>query len=190
MSTLNDDGVHPVRWNPCQRSANPIDIRLSGVPLSSPYGEALTQAVAEVARATKLNITMSGATGFMPTGEALQDPTYKDGEITVFVGSRSSSLWAGASAGTVGIGGFGYVAKTDTIKVGFVVVDQQAADRMTLPQKTEMFMHELGHVVNLGHVSDRTQVMNPTLEELTAWGDGDLLGLARVGADSGCTTSG
>jgi hypothetical protein len=137
-----------------------------------------------------LNITMTGATDFMPTNQTLQDPAHKDGEITVFVGSRTSSLWTGASSGTVGIGGFGFVAKTEAIRVGFVVIDQQAADGMSLALKKEMFMHELGHVVNLGHVSDRTQVMNPTLLGLTGWGDGDLRGLARVGADAGCTISG
>jgi hypothetical protein len=55
-----------------------------------------------------------------------------------------------------------------------------------------VLMHELGHVVGLGHVSDPNEVMfrardvppNP----LTDWGPGDLAGLERVGRNAGCLT--
>ncbi|MEI8083294.1 MAG: hypothetical protein WCI74_15765, partial [Actinomycetes bacterium] len=186
MSTVNNDGVHPVRWNPCEK--DPIDIRLSGASLTSVYGDALAQATREVAGATGLNITLTGTTSFVPQQTSFQDPTYSDGEITVFVGSRTSStMWNGASAGTVGLGGFAYGSGTATIAVGFVVIDQAASTGMSAGHKKEMFMHELAHVVNLGHVNDSHQVMYPSLLGLTSWGDGDLKGLAAVGAGAGCT---
>jgi hypothetical protein len=50
-----------------------------------------------------------------------------------------------------------------------------------------VLMHELGHVVGLEHVRATGQVMQP-VQDLPAavWGAGDLTGLRRVGAASGC----
>lgn len=43
-------------------------------------------------------------------------------------------------------------------------------------------MHELGHVLGLGHVRDPREVMYPESRGLTEYGPGDLTGLARLGA--------
>jgi len=51
-----------------------------------------------------------------------------------------------------------------------------------------VLMHELGHLVGLGHTQDPTQIMNPQLLQTKdgTYGAGDLAGLARLGAASGC----
>ena len=42
--------------------------------------------------------------------------------------------------------------------------------------------------MGLGHVTDRTQLMYPTVS-VYRFGRGDLAGLARVGAYAGCLSS-
>ena len=42
-------------------------------------------------------------------------------------------------------------------------------------------LHELAHVVGLGHVDDPEQVMHDTVLGKAASGDGDLRGLRAVG---------
>ncbi|WP_156035414.1 matrixin family metalloprotease [Terrabacter tumescens] len=44
-----------------------------------------------------------------------------------------------------------------------------------------LFEHELGHLLGLAHVSDRTQVMFDTAGNASTLGDGDRAGLRRLG---------
>lgn len=45
-----------------------------------------------------------------------------------------------------------------------------------------VILHELGHLVGLGHVEDPTQVMYPSSSyEVTSLATGDLNGLAKLG---------
>ncbi|MEX0989922.1 MAG: hypothetical protein WD206_06465 [Actinomycetota bacterium] len=48
-------------------------------------------------------------------------------------------------------------------------------------------LHELGHAVGLAHVHARDEIMSTDgRSTATAYGQGDLAGLARLGADAGC----
>ena len=57
--------------------------------------------------------------------------------------------------------------------------------------RVALYLHEIGHVVGLGHVNDPAQVMYPTLEESDGAGyaAGDRAGLRALGAAAGCLTN-
>lgn len=54
----------------------------------------------------------------------------------------------------------------------------------------QLLLHELGHVMGLGHVKDSWQMMKTPMTRHTArYGAGDLAGLNRLGANQGCLSS-
>jgi hypothetical protein len=70
---------------------------------------------------------------------------------------------------------------------GQVVLDApQILDALSFsggrPIALAVITHELGHLVGLGHVMDRRQLMYPSAQPLvTDFGPGDLTGLAALG---------
>jgi hypothetical protein len=56
-----------------------------------------------------------------------------------------------------------------------------------------VILHELAHVVGLGHTRDRDQLMYPDMAEQTAhtteYRSGDRQGLRLLGRDAGCVAN-
>jgi hypothetical protein len=111
-------------------------------------------------------------------------------------------------SGTVlGEGGFSYAWASRTVsgrttyyvaaQRGFVVIDTPQMLKQTMggfgagARRTNLLLHELGHAMGLGHVTDLRQQMYPTLRSASPNGlaAGDLAGLARVGRGAGCVNT-
>ena len=78
----------------------------------------------------------------------------------------------------------------DWIVHGYAVMmnDPWWADDMELSR--QVWLHEIGHLVGLGHVTDKDEIMSRTpLESSSSFGEGDLAGLAKVGVSQGCRDS-
>ena len=50
-------------------------------------------------------------------------------------------------------------------------------------------MHELAHVLGLGHIKAQGELMEPSGGGVTDFGPGDLEGLSELGRSAGCLTT-
>lgn len=185
---VQDNGVTPVAYDPCR----PVHYVLR--PDSAPPGgeEIVHAAVARLGEATGLSFVHDGATD-EPVGEdrALYQPErYGDRWAPVLVAWQSEAENAALAGDVVGQGGSVAVSLGDGPRVfvtGAVVLDAGQFPGILersdgLATATAIVLHELAHVVGLGHVEDAEQLMYPeTRAGVTDLAAGDLTGLARLG---------
>ncbi|HEV7720763.1 MAG TPA: matrixin family metalloprotease [Iamia sp.] len=179
----------PVTWDPCRPLAVVVDDR------TEPDGGArlLTEALAQVARATGLQIDDEGPTDEAPAEHRapVQEDRYGDRWAPILI-AWSDPEASPALAGDVGGQGGGVAVRRDDASpfayvTGTLVLDgpqmqESLAVRGGSDQVRSVILHELAHVVGLGHVEDPTELMYPEGQPgVTTFGPGDRAGLARLG---------
>jgi hypothetical protein len=193
----NGDGT-PVRWDPC----SPIDVVISrvGGPATYPVTALVADveaAVDSLRAATGLDLVVRGTTDEVPAADR-STVSSEDGRAT----------WAPVLVGwrTPGEGGLPLrdVDRGVAVPVAVGPADERVyvtAQVALNPERTDLtagdtdratswgatVLHELAHVVGLAHVDDPAQLLHTFPGRgPTRFGDGDLAGLAAVGADGGC----
>ncbi|HEY2430494.1 MAG TPA: matrixin family metalloprotease, partial [Acidimicrobiales bacterium] len=193
--TTNADGT-PVRFDPC----TPVHYvtNLAGGP---PNALSLVQsALGQLSQATQVTFVDDGPTTEVPSSNraAYQPGRYPGGWAPVLIAwstpSASSLLPSGGSV--IGEGGSSWVqapGQDEVYVTGEAVINADdtttlAADYGAGSTLGELLLHELGHVVGLGHTADANQVMYPVEHPLgaAAYQAGDLAGLGRLGRGAGC----
>jgi hypothetical protein len=174
----------PVSWNPCR------DIEYVVNPAGAPehWRRLVERSVATVSRATGFRFAFGGET---------DDRNFTD---RIGVLGRSAPVligWADEEevpdlAGDVaGVGGAAYLETSGrwTYSTGMVVLDTDVfvdlspgAGPRAFDLQAAILDHELGHVVGLGHVESRAELMHADNIGRTSFGPGDLQGLALLGA--------
>ena len=161
----------------------------------SPRGgeELIKEAAAEVSAATGLVLTVDGRTTEAPTisRPSIDEKLYGNRWAPVLVAWTHDSANAELAGPVVGIGGPAmapYRSAADMHYVtGAVLLDAPAFDHILDEPDGRVIarsivMHELGHLVGLGHVADQRQLMFASMVGQTGFGDGDLEGLRQVGS--------
>jgi hypothetical protein len=181
----------PVRWSPCA----PIHYvtNLSGAPQNEFVD--VQEAIRRVTAATGIRFVYDGPTGALPRGipNARPLPTppgedappvliaWLDGDEFLQVGGGNSQV--GLAVSSTEPDGFYY----DT---GFVALNggQDLVPGFGVgPTWGPVILHELGHIMGLGHVPATDELMNPQENPVvTDFGVGDLAGLRVLGRHGSC----
>jgi hypothetical protein len=182
------DGVTPVAYDPCR----PVHyvIRPDGAPAGGE--EVITSAIARVSEVTGLQFVYDGATDEPSTHdrEIFQPGRYGDRWAPVLIAWESDTQnpeLAGEIVGeggstAVSIGSGPQVLVTGTVSLDAGQFPQILDRRNGRTIARAIILHELGHLVGLGHVDDDQQLMYPeTRGDVVDFAAGDLTGLAALG---------
>jgi hypothetical protein len=189
FTTLQDDGVTPVAYDPC-RTIHYV-LRPDAAP---PGGDQLIgEAVQRISAVTGLAFAFDGYTDEpLTTGRAVFQPErYGDQWAPVLIGWQTDVENPALAGDVVGEAGSAAVSLGDGPKV--FVSGTVALDAVQLPEilgerdgaatVRGIVLHELGHLVGLAHVDDDDELMYPEARRaVTDFAPGDLTGLAALGS--------
>ena len=179
------------RWDPCQ----PIRYVVSG---SEPFAGAnalLAQTLAEAGAASGLQFVAAGTTDepASPDRPAYQPDRYGRQWAPVLVAWTDQAAVPRLSGNVIGLGGAvsARVHGSTRLVTGLLYFD--APELFLIAQRgtgysamRTVMLHEIGHLLGLGHVQDPGAVMYPSDGAQGDYAAGDLRGLAYAG-DSPCS---
>lgn len=188
--TAHQDGRPdtPVTYNPCRHVHVVVN-----TDLSPPGGtRIIDSALREVSRATGLTFVRDGVTHEIPRrGRPTRDlARYGTGRSPVLIAWTTPEQVSELAGDVAGLGGS--IAERDSVTgrltyvTGTVSLDSPTLSGILTRPDGELHvrafvMHELAHVVGLAHVDDPDELMYADNVGQTAFGPGDLTGLARLG---------
>ena len=171
----------PVGWDPCRPIKYAVD------PAGEPPGGAalIDSAIERASAATGLAFEDTGDTDKRPfTGQIVQF-----GDRPVVIGWGDEDEFPELGGAVAGLGGGSAQEGTTGRRyyvTGGVVLDTQAFTAEAIARRPQVMeaivLHELAHVVGLGHVSEPLELMFESNVGQVDFGPGDLEGLARLGS--------
>lgn len=196
---VHQDSGQPVRFNPCE----PIHFVINPA-MAPPNGvEDMRAAVQMTAEASGLRFIDDGLTDEVPVSERApyQPDRYGDRWAPVLLAWTSGLTPAEATADAEGRRPIAMAASYHEVNedgaavyvTGAAVFDASATElREGFGGQTwgQAMLHELGHVLGLGHVDAPDSVMNPVIGLRAAqWGGGDRAGLWALGIGAPCVAT-
>jgi hypothetical protein len=175
------------RWDPCR----PIRYVVSGAEPFAGANAMLTQVLAEAGAASGLRFVDAGTTTEPASVDRspYQPQRYGRTWAPVLVAWTDQAQVPDLAGNVIGLGGAvsATVHGTKRLVSGVLYFDQPElfliAQRGTgYASMRTVMLHEVGHLLGLGHVQDPTEVMYPSDGAQGDYGPGDLSGLAYAGA--------
>lgn len=173
---MQPDGSEPVGYDPCEV----IEIAINPQGAPDDHEELVRTAMQHTSDATGLQFELvepTDARNFETMD--MSDPVlvlWSDGSEAPDLSGDIAGVGGSYRVGPLGGGHERYVT-------GFVVLDREAYEDIRSGDIRQAIVdHEFGHLVGLGHVEDRHQLMNERGGFTTSYGAGDLAGLAELGA--------
>lgn len=179
----------PVAYDPCQ----PVHLVVNPRTAPPDGDRLLRESLARVSNATGLQMVVDGTTDQTPSRErpvyqperypgrwapilvAWSDPT-ESPRLVDNVAGYGGSAWMESSPGQPS------VFVTGSVTLDGPQLAEMLERRGGAAAARRVVLHELGHLVGLDHVDDRSQVMSQTGNgNVSMYGGGDLTGLALVG---------
>jgi hypothetical protein len=182
----NTSGGQPVTFSSCR----PVRVVINDTLRPKGAYGLVEQAVAEASRASGLTLTIVGSTDEAPDpNRALEQGRYGLGWAPVLISWTTPDVIPELKGLPDARGGPRGITETSTGRTyyvtGQVYLDTPALEDLLRQGRTDevraTVMHELGHVLGLGHVVSPYELMSGHNFGLTRYGPGDLAGLARLG---------
>ena len=177
----------PALWDPCR----PIHYVVSGTQPFAGANQLLAQALSEASAASGLQFVSDGPTSEAATEQrpAYQPSVYGRQWAPVLVAWTDAGHIAQLGGPAIGLGGAATatVHGTPRLVSGIVYFDAPELSLLALradgyAEMRTVMLHEIGHLLGLGHVADPTAVMYATNTGQGDYNAGDRRGLAASGA--------
>lgn len=175
-------GTSRVRWDPCTVHR----YRINPQGAWKGHRKDVRTAFEQISEATGLRFRFAGTTRYVGWSPR---PGHYPADASFTVSWAKPTVLRLLAGGVVGVGGASWSGIE--FSQGRVTLDSTwhlgGPRSWVKRQRQLLLLHELGHALGLGHVDDRRQVMNPSLQDLPgAYSAGDLAGLETLGAHQGC----
>lgn len=190
IATLSN-GKTPYSWDPCK----PIHIVVNERTAIKDGARLVDEAISEVEKATGLSIVLDGSTSERPSSSRPIDVArYRSEDTPVLLAWSDPAESPRLSGRTVGyeksrsLISIGQYDRRPVYVTGSVTIDGPELSKVARQSNgwaraRGVLMHELGHLVGLGHVKARDEIMYRNLtRSQVSWGAGDLAGLAVLGS--------
>lgn len=178
FARLQPDRLSPATW-PCEGTI-PVEVNPESAP--SHYESLIADAIARINEASGFSFEVVGET---------TDRDFLDrGTGPILLGFADATEIDLLADDAVGIGGSTYSVATEggrlTAVGGLVALDTDIfTDDLPREYGEAILLHELAHVLGLGHTDAAGELMRSTGSGQTGFGPGDLAGLAHL-RDTAC----
>jgi hypothetical protein len=177
------DNGKPAHWNRCRTIR--YRVNPSGIP-SGALAD-VKEAVRRLSAASGLRFSYAGTTTVVPYSNSRWSRIPSGQAADIFLAFSTAAKVSGLRGSVAGMGGPLYqrTSREPRIVLGGVVIDRATSLHPGFAagaSRGTLLLHELGHAINLGHVSDGYQVMYPSLSSRSR-GDyqrGDRAGLTKL----------